>query len=199
MNIGLTGGIATGKSTVSSMLTAKGALLVDADAIAREVMLPGHPVLAEVTAHFGQDILLENGTLDRKKLGEIVFRDPAQREALNRITHPAIRREIRDRTAVYERDYPDRLVVADIPLLLEAREHYPYLEQIAVVYVPKQLQLRRLMERDALTEEQAAARLNSQMDIEEKRRLADIVIDNSGTPDETRLQVDRLWNRMVRV
>jgi len=199
MNIGLTGGIATGKSTVSSMLTMKGALLVDADVIAREVMLPGHPVLAEVTAHFGQHILLEDGTLNRKKLGEIIFRNPEQREALNRITHPAIRQEIRDRTAAYERDYPDRLVVADIPLLLESREQYSFLEQIVVVYVPRELQIRRLMQRDALTEGQAEARLGSQMDIEVKKRLADIVIDNSGTPDETKQQVDKLWNRMVRV
>ncbi len=199
MNIGLTGGIATGKSTVSSMLTRKGALLVDADVIAREVMLPGHPVLAEVTAHFGQHILLEDGTLNRKKLGEIIFRDPEQREALNRITHPAIRREIRERTEAYERDYPDRLVVADIPLLLEAREQYSFLQQIVVVYVPRVLQIRRLMQRDALTEGQAAARLGSQMDIEAKKKLADIVIDNSGTLDETKQQVDKLWNRMVRV
>ncbi|KZS44292.1 dephospho-CoA kinase [Paenibacillus glucanolyticus] len=199
MNIGLTGGIATGKSTVSSMLAMKGALLVDADIIAREVMLPGHPVLDEVTEHFGQDILFEDSTLNRKKLGEIIFHNPEQRTALNAITHPAIRQEIRERTEAYERQHPDRLVVADIPLLLEAREQYPFLEQIAVVYVPRELQLERLMNRDALTREAAEARLSSQMDIEQKKSLADILIDNSGSLVETQLQVDNLWRRMVQI
>ncbi|RAR44703.1 dephospho-CoA kinase [Paenibacillus sp. MDMC362] len=197
MNIGLTGGIATGKSTVSSMLTMKGALLVDADLIAREVMLPGHPVLGKVTEHFGQAILFEDGTLNRKKLGEMIFHHPEQRTVLNEITHPAIRQEIRERTEAYERQYPDRLVVADIPLLLEAKEHYSYLDQVAVVYVPRELQLERLMVRDDLNREAAEARLNSQMDIEEKKRLADILIDNSGTLAETQQQVDNLWGRLV--
>lgn len=199
MNIGLTGGIATGKSTVSSMLTKKGALLVDADLIAREVMLPGHPVLGKVTEHFGQAILFEDGTLNRKKLGEMIFHHPEQRTVLNEITHPAIRQEIRERTEAYERQYPDRLVVADIPLLLEAREQYSYLDQIAVVYVPRELQLERLMVRDDLNREAAEARLNSQMDIEEKKRQADILIDNSGTLAETQQQVDNLWGRLVRL
>ncbi|SEK91690.1 dephospho-CoA kinase [Paenibacillus sp. cl141a] len=197
MNIGLTGGIATGKSTVSSMLAMKGALLVDADIIAREVMLPGHPVLGKVTEHFGQAILFEDGTLNRKKLGEMIFHHPEQRAALNEITHPAIRQEIRERTEAYERQHPDRLVVADIPLLLEAREAYPYLKQIVVVYVPREMQLARLMERDALTREAAEARLSSQMDIEQKKLRADILIDNSGTLAETQQQVDNLWNRLV--
>ncbi|MEF7441116.1 dephospho-CoA kinase [Paenibacillus lautus] len=199
MNIGLTGGIATGKSTVSSMLAMKGALLVDADIIAREVMLPGHPVLGKVTEHFGEAILFEDGTLNRKKLGEMIFHHPEQRAALNEITHPAIRQEIRERTEAYERQHPDRLVVADIPLLLEAREAYPYLKQIAVVYVPRELQLARLMERDALTREAAEARLSSQMDIEQKKLRADILIDNSGTLAETQQQVDNLWNRLVQL
>ncbi|MGG3282139.1 dephospho-CoA kinase [Paenibacillus solani] len=197
MNIGLTGGIATGKSTVSSMLAMKGALLVDADVIAREVMLPGHPVLGKVTEHFGQSILLEDGTLDRKKLGELIFNNPQQREVLNGITHPAIREEIRERTEAFELQHPDRLVVVDIPLLLEAREQYPYLDEIVVVYVPRELQLKRLIERDDLAREAAEARLNSQMDIEQKKALADILIDNSGTLAETQQQVDKLWHRLV--
>lgn len=197
MNIGLTGGIATGKSTVSSMLAMKGALLVDADVIAREVMLPGHPVLDKVTEHFGQAILLEDGTLNRKKLGELIFRNPEQREVLNGITHPAIRQEIRERTEAFERQYPDRLVVVDIPLLLEAKEQYSYLNEVVVVYVPRELQLQRLIERDDLPREAAEARLSSQMDIEQKKALADILIDNSGTLAQTQQQVDKLWNRLV--
>lgn len=197
MNIGLTGGIATGKSTVSSMLAMKGALLVDADVIAREVMLPGHPVLGKVTEHFGQAILLEDGTLDRKKLGELIFNNPEERVVLNGITHPAIRQEIRERTEAFELQYPNRLVVVDIPLLLEAREQYPYLDEIVVVYVPRELQLKRLIERDDLAREAAEARLSSQMDIEQKKALADILIDNSGTLAETQQQVDKLWHRLV--
>ncbi|KOR82154.1 dephospho-CoA kinase [Paenibacillus solani] len=197
MNIGLTGGIATGKSTVSSMLAMKGALLVDADVIAREVMLPGHPVLGKVTEHFGQAILLEDGTLDRKKLGELIFNNPEERVVLNGITHPAIRQEIRERTEAFELQYPDRLVVVDIPLLLEAREQYPYLDEIVVVYVPRELQLKRLIERDDLAREAAEARLSSQMDIEQKKALADILIDNSGTLADTQQQVDKLWHRLV--
>lgn len=195
MNIGLTGGIATGKSTVSSMLIRKGALLVDADLIAREVMLPGHPVLAAVAAHFGQDVIQADGQLDRKKLGEIIFNDPKERLTLNGITHPAIRQEIRRQMVEYEAAYPERLVVVDIPLLYES-ELQTLFEKVIVVYVPKDKQLQRLMERDGITEERALARLNSQMDIEQKKCMADEVIDNSGTLAETSEQVDKLWNRL---
>lgn len=195
MNIGLTGGIATGKSTVSSMLIRKGALLVDADIIAREVMLPGHPVLAEVAAHFGQDVIMADGQLDRKKLGEIIFNDPKERLVLNELTHPAIRREIRRQMAEYETAYPQRLVVVDIPLLYES-ELQSLFEKIMVVYVSREKQLQRLMERERISEERAVARLKSQMDIEQKKRMADYVIDNSGTLTETYQQVDKLWNRL---
>lgn len=192
MNIGLTGGIATGKSTVSALLVNKGALLVDADAIAREVMLPGHPVLAAVAEHFGQAVMLADGTLDRKKLGDIVFRDPSQRKALNDITHPAIREEIRERMAVLQREHPDKLVVVDIPLLFESGlEHM--VERVMVVYAPESVQLERLMLRNQFTAEEASARIRSQMDIEEKKRKADIVIDNGGDVEETKRQVDRFW------
>ncbi|WP_339321807.1 dephospho-CoA kinase [Paenibacillus sp. FSL W8-0194] len=192
MNIGLTGGIATGKSTVSALLVNKGALLVDADAIAREVMLPGHPVLAAVAGHFGQAVILEDGTLDRKKLGDIVFRDPSQRKALNDITHPAIRKEIRGRMDDLQREHPDKLVVVDIPLLYESGLEHMF-ERVMVVYAPEHVQLERLMRRNQLTAEEAAARIRSQMDIEEKKRKADIVIDNSGDAEETERQVDRFW------
>ncbi|EHS58459.1 dephospho-CoA kinase [Paenibacillus sp. Aloe-11] len=194
MNIGLTGGIATGKSTVSALLVAKGALLIDADAIAREVMLPGHPVLAAVIQHFGQAVMNSDGTLHRKKLGEIVFADPVQRQALNDITHPAIREEMRLRMVAYEREQSDKLVLADIPLLYESGLESLY-EEIMVVYVPREVQLQRLMLRDGLTEEQAGLRLSAQMDIEQKRRLADIVIDNSGTLAETERQIELFWQR----
>lgn len=192
MNIGLTGGIATGKSTVSALLVSKGALLVDADVIAREVMLPGHPVLAAVAGHFGQAVLLADGTLDRKKLGDIVFRDPSQRQALNDITHPAIRREIQERVESLEREYPDRLVVVDIPLLFESGLEHMY-ERVMLVYAPRNIQLERLMERNQLSRNEASARIGSQMDIEEKKLKADIVIDNSGDAEQTKRQIDEFW------
>ncbi|MBB3129162.1 dephospho-CoA kinase [Paenibacillus rhizosphaerae] len=194
MNIGLTGGIATGKSTVSALLVSKGALLVDADVIAREVMLPGHPVLAAAVEHFGQAILLPDGTLDRRRLGDIVFHDPAERKALNEITHPAIRQEIREQMQTFEREHPDRLVVVDIPLLFESGLEAMF-EQVLLVYAPFEVQVERLMERNRLTRDEAVARIRSQMDIEEKKKRADAVIDNSGQPSETERQVDEFWNR----
>lgn len=194
MIIGLTGGIATGKSTVSALLIRKGALLVDADVIAREVMLPGHPVLAAVAEHFGQAVLLADGTLDRKKLGDIVFREPAQRQALNEITHPAIRLEIRRQMESLEREHPERLVVVDIPLLFESGLESMF-ERVMLVYAPASIQKERLMKRNQLTAEEAVARINSQMDIEEKKRKADVIIDNSGSAEETQRQIDEFWLR----
>ncbi|GIO88441.1 dephospho-CoA kinase [Paenibacillus faecis] len=192
MNIGLTGGIATGKSTVSQMLVGRGAALIDADVIAREIMEPGHPVLAEVVKRFGREILLPDGRLDRKKLGAIVFSDSGKRKTLEAITHPAIRAEMKERMAAIEAAEPRRLVVADIPLLFESGLEGLY-EEIMVVYVPRPIQLERLVLRDRLTLEQAEARLQAQMDIEEKRERADVLIDNSRGMEETKRQVDAFW------
>ncbi|GAK38726.1 dephospho-CoA kinase [Paenibacillus urinalis] len=193
MNIGLTGGIATGKSSVSRYLVSLGAILIDADQIAREVMLPGHPVLAAVIERFGQAVLNEDGTLHRKKLGEIVFGNSAELKALNDITHPAIRQEMRERMRMFEQEQPDKLVVSDIPLLYESGLSEQF-EQVMVVYVPAEIQLKRLMERDGISESDAISRLNAQMDIEEKKRRADIVIDNSGTMEETKAQILKFWH-----
>ncbi|MCM3127277.1 dephospho-CoA kinase [Paenibacillus provencensis] len=193
MNIGLTGGIATGKSSVSRYLVSLGAILIDADQIAREVMLPGHPVLAAVIERFGQAVLNEDGTLHRKKLGEIVFGNSAELKALNDITHPAIRQEMRERMRMFEQEQPDKLVVSDIPLLYESRLSEQF-EQVMVVYVPAEVQLKRLMERDGISKEDALSRLNAQMDIEEKKRRADIVIDNSGSMEETKAQILKFWH-----
>ncbi|MCP1134909.1 dephospho-CoA kinase [Paenibacillus polysaccharolyticus] len=189
MNIGLTGGIATGKSSVSAYLASKGALLIDADVIAREVMLPGHPVLAAAVQRFGQAILNEDGTLDRKKLGSIVFQHPEERKALEAITHPAIRKEMRERAAAYELKHPDKLVVSDIPLLYESGLEKGFSE-VMVVYVPRAVQLERLMNRDQMTQADAEARIAAQMDIERKKERADIVIDNSGSWAQTEKQLE---------
>ncbi|MEK5395943.1 dephospho-CoA kinase [Paenibacillus sp. FSL K6-2859] len=195
MIIGLTGGIASGKSTVSALLVSKGARLVDADVIAREVMLPGHEVLAAAVKQFGSEILFPDGTLNRGKLGDIVFQDPAALQALNNLTHPAIRREIKERMNSLEVEDPEKLTIVDIPLLFESGLENMF-HEILVVYVPREVQIARLMERNGLSLEQAEARLNAQMDIEAKRNKADYIIDNSGELAHTEQQVAVLWDRL---
>lgn len=192
MNIGLTGGIATGKSTVSRLLAERGAAIIDADVIAREIMEPGHPVLAAVSERFGPGVLNADGTLNRKKLGEIVFSNPEERKALEALTHPAIRAEMKQRMEELEAADPHRLVVADIALLYESGLD-PLYERIMVVYVPREVQLTRLMLRDGLSKEAAEQRINAQMDIEIKKERADILIDNSGGLEETKRQIDDFW------
>lgn len=194
MNIGLTGGIASGKSSVSEFLVSLGAILIDADKIAREVMLPGHPVLAKVVQQFGQAVLLEDGTLNRKMLGELVFNNKDNLQALNEITHPAIRQELRDRKRKYEQQFPDRLVVSDIPLLYESGLEDDF-EQVMLVYVSREIQLDRLMKRDGMDEQQAIQRLAAQMDIEKKKQKADIIIDNSLDFEHTKKQILAFWEQ----
>ncbi|MEK4479723.1 dephospho-CoA kinase [Paenibacillus sp. FSL R5-0876] len=195
MIIGLTGGIASGKSTVSALLVNKGARLVDADVIAREVMLPGHEVLAAAAKQFGKEILFSDGTLNRAKLGEIVFQDPVALQTLNNLTHPAIRQEIKNRMYSMEQEEPKRLIIVDIPLLFESGLETLF-HEIVVVYVPREVQIARLMERNRLSLEEAEARLNAQMDIEQKRNKADYIIDNSGDLAYTEQQVAVFWDRL---
>lgn len=192
MIIGLTGGIASGKSTVSKMLVRRGAALVDADKIAREIVLPGSPVLSQVVDRFGQAILQSDGSLNRKKLGEVIFSDVKARKDLEAILHPPIKEMEEEQIRQLEEENPHRLIVVDIPLLFEANAQNRFPE-VMVVYVPEAIQIKRLMERDQLTEEQAIARLSSQMPIEDKKKLADIVIDNSGTLQQTEQQIDIFW------
>lgn len=198
MNIGLTGGIATGKSTVSRMLAQRGAVIIDADVIARQIMEPGHPVLAAVVERFGRAILHEDGTLNRKKLGELVFSQPEERKALEGLTHPAIRAEMKRRISEAEAVDPGKLVVADIPLLYESGLESLY-EEIMVVYAPREVQKARLMSRDGLTEGQAEQRLNAQMDIELKKERAHILIDNSQGLVETEQQIECFWRDKVQI
>jgi len=190
----LTGGIASGKSTVSAMLAELGAAVVDADRVAREVVLPGRPALRRVAEAFGQAVLNDDGTLNRKKLGDIVFADETKRKELEAILHPVIRQEMEARIDRLEKENPRRLVVADIPLLYETGLDARYPE-VMVVYVPPAVQLERLMKRDGLTRTQALARLDAQLPIDEKKARADWVIDNSGTLADTRRQVLAFWRR----
>lgn len=192
MKIGLTGGIATGKSTVAAMLVERGALLVDADQVAREVVMPGEPALEAVASTFGQAVIHTDGTLNRKALGEIVFNNRERLMQLESILHPAIRNRMQQRIKQYEEQDPRQLIVADVPLLYETDQQELY-EGVMVVYVPQQLQLTRLMERNGLAQEEALRRIGLQMDIEQKRSRADWVINNSGSLEETKLQVDEFW------
>ncbi len=192
--IGLTGGMASGKSLVAGILRDLGAYVIDADAVAREVVAPGSEVLKEIVEAFGPAVLRTDGTLDRKALAERIFSDPQARARLNAITHPRIRGRIAEEIAATRSARPGLIIVVDIPLLLDAapRNAYP-LDGIVVVAVDEAAQPARLMARDGLTEEGARQRLRSQRPLREKIPLADWVIDNSGPPEATRRQVEALW------
>ena len=190
MILGLTGGIATGKSTVTAMLRERGIPVIDADQIAREVVEPGKPAYEAIVRHFGRDILLEDGQIDRKKLGEVVFSDEAERQKLNAIVHPEVRRVMRQEAVVAEANGAP-IVFMDIPLLYESKLQY-LVEKIVVVYAPSDMQLARMMERDELDEEQAKKRLRAQFPIDQKKLEADFLIDNSQSREETQRQVEEL-------
>jgi len=190
MIIGLTGSIASGKSTVAKMITALGLPIVDADIVARDVVEPGAETLTLIAEQFGQDILLEDGTLNRVKLGDIIFHEPAKRKILNDIMHPAIRQEmLRQRDAYLEAG--NKHVVMDIPLLFESKLQH-YVERIIVVSVSEEVQLRRLMERNHLSEEDALARIRSQLPLSVKEQGADAVIYNNEDLAQTEDQLKKI-------
>lgn len=184
--VGLTGGIATGKSTVVNTFKTLGFPIVDADVIAREVVQVGKPALAKIILAFGPEIVQADGSLDRKKLGALVFSDDEKRKQLNELLSPFLREAIL--AQMEEKKRTASLVVVDIPLLYEGG-YAKYMDQVAVVYVPEKMQLDRLMKRDHLTEQEAWQRINSQIPIEEKKAKADIVFDNQGTIEETTASV----------
>jgi len=191
--LGLTGSISTGKSTVSKMLVAHGAALLDADQIAREVVAKGQPALLELAARF-PGVVGPDGTLDRARLGERIFSDPIERQALNAITHPRIQAEVFSRTeALIKKGVP--VIVYDAPLLIENRLHEA-MEGVILVTAPEAVQRQRLTSRDGLTDEQARARIASQLPQEEKKKFATWIIDNGGTLAHTQLEVDRLWETL---
>lgn len=192
MIVGLTGGIATGKSTVTRMLRELGAYVVDADVWARKVVEPGQPALAEIVAAFGANMIAEDGTLNRPALGAVIFNDAAARARLNQITHPRVRDGMRSETTAYFAQHSDEPIVWDVPLLFEG-ETRKHVDVTVLVYVDEAVQLARLMERDHLNAQDATARIRSQMPIAEKRALADYLIDNAGTLEMTREQVRALW------
>jgi dephospho-CoA kinase len=194
LRVGLTGGIGAGKSEVSARLAAQGAVVIDADAIAREVVEPGTEGLAEVVEAFGPEVLLPDGTLDRPRLGEIVFADPELRGKLNEIIHP----RVGARMAELEREAgPASIVVHDVPLIAESGRTDAY-DLVVVVDVPPRVQLDRLVRRRGMTREQAQARMAAQASREQRLAIADIVIDNSGSLAELDRQVGDLWSELRR-
>jgi len=195
MILGLTGGIASGKSTVAAMLKERGIPVVDADVIARKVVEPGKEAYQAIVRHFGPDILLADGWIDRKKLGEIVFSNEAERQTLNSIVHPEVRKEMRRQAEEYEKA-GEPIVFLDIPLLYESKLQH-MVDKIVVVYIPREKQLRRLMERDDFDEDQANRRLRAQLPIEQKKAWADYVIDNQQSREATAKQVDELLARIT--
>jgi dephospho-CoA kinase len=192
--IGLTGGIASGKSTVSDMLRALGAHVIDADQVARDVVAPGTPALAEIRARFGSEVLQPDGALDRKKLGAMVFADAGARRELERITHPRIAAATQQEIARLSAAGVDP-VIYDAALIVENRL-YTWMQGLIVVSVPPETQVARLMIRDDIDEAAAQARIAAQLPLADKVAVATYVIDNGGTRAETEAQVHALWQRL---
>jgi dephospho-CoA kinase len=195
LTIGLTGGIASGKSTVSGMLRDLGASIIDADVIVHQLQSPGSEELAEIFQAFGTGVMLPDGSLDRKALAALVFGDPSRRKVLEAILHPKVRSRIWKQVEVH-RQAGTPAVVLDVPLLIEGGL-YRQMDHVWVVYVPRAAQIVRLMQRNGLNEAEAEARLAAQMDLEEKRTYADLLIDNSGSLQQTQQQVEEAWRRVL--
>ena len=198
LRIGLTGGVASGKSTVAAALRARGAAIVDADAIAREVVRPGEPAYQSIIAAFGPSVVGPGGALDRKALARRVFADADARRRLNALTHPDIRRRMAEEAVHLTASGGTPVIVFDIPLLLDTTDGSDLaLDGIVVVYADPETRLRRLTARDGLPEDDARRRLAAQIPLEDKVKRADWVIDNSGPPEETDAQVERLWQTLM--
>lgn len=191
--VGLTGGIGAGKSTVARQLAALGAVVVDADAVAREVVLPGTPGLAAVVEEFGAGVLAADGSLDRPALARLAFADDARRAALNAVLHPRIAARTR---ALLAQAPPDAVVVHDVPLLVENRLGPDY-HLVVVVEAPEDLRRRRLVEQRGMSEQDAAARLRAQAGEAQRRAAADVLLDTSGPPERTAPAVRRLWQQRL--
>lgn len=195
LTVGLTGGIASGKSTVSSLLMEKGYTVIDADIEARLAVEKGEEAYQEIVRYFGERILLKDGSIDRAELGSVIFHDETERKVLNSIVHPAVRKRM---TAKKEQAISrnEQLIILDIPLLFESKLQY-MCDRTLLVYADEDIQLKRLMQRNQMSEKEAMARIQSQMPLRDKKALADDVIDNNGTIEETEKQlwgILKKWN-----
>ena len=193
--LGVTGGIASGKSTVARMLEELGAPVIDFDALSRFVVEPGKPAWKDIVAYFGEQVLLEDKTLDRKKISEIVFRDPEKRKRLEGFTHPRIYEDFRRLVKEYTQKDPDVIIQVVVPLLIEANLQYLF-HKLLLVYIPQEKQIERLMDRDKISREMAQNILTAQLPIDEKKGYADFIVDNSGSLEETKRQVGEVWQKL---
>jgi dephospho-CoA kinase len=191
--VGLTGGIGSGKSTVARLLERRGAVVFDADALAREAVEPGTPGHDAVVERFGANVLAPGGELDREALASIVFADPAARRDLESIVHPEVRRLFADGCEAY-RD-TDRVVVFSAPLLVETGMHTAF-EVLVLVSTPVEAQIERLLRDRAMSEEQVRARIDAQAPLEKKAAVADVIVDNDGSLEDLQAQVDSLWDEL---
>ncbi len=193
--IGLTGGIASGKSTVLTYFKDKGIPYIDADIVAREVVEPGTEGLKAIVDTFGSNVLHADGTLNREALGAIVFHNEEKRQLLNSCLKTHIRNRIMELTSQYEQGNTP-ILIYDIPLLIEG-EWYTMMDEVWLVYVNEMTQIERLMSRNGYTREDALARINSQMRLDDKRAYADIIVDNNGTPHDLTVQLNTIWNERI--
>lgn len=196
LKIGLTGGIASGKSTVLSYFKDKHIPFIDADVVAREVVEPGTPGLEAIRDLFGESVIHHDGTLNREALGQIVFYDEEKRQQLNTCIHGFIRQRIDILTAYYESQLVPVLIY-DIPLLIEGK-WYEHLDTVWLVYVSPKVQVQRLMERNGYSKQDALARIASQMPIDDKKSYADVIIDNNGSIQDLKTQLEQLWYTVLK-
>ncbi len=193
--IGLTGSIATGKSTVTNMLKELGAFVIDCDKTARDVVAPGTRGLAKIEEVFGKDAVAADGSMDRVYIGDLVFRNPGMKKRLENILFPLIFEALDEELLRLEREGATPVVFLDMPLLYEVK-YDSYVDEVWLVYAPFEVQLSRLMKRNGYTKEEALLRIHSQISVDKKKSLAQQVIDNSGTLEDTKEQVRSLWERL---
>jgi dephospho-CoA kinase len=198
LRVGLTGSIGVGKSFVASVFVELGCHVLDADQTAREVVMPGTPGLQAITQEFGEEILNTDGTLDRKRLGALIFADENRRQRLNHILHPFIIARQDEIMREWEREDPNGIGIIDAALMIESGG-YKRFDKLIVVHCRPEVQLERLMLRDKLTREEAERRINSQMPQEEKQKFADYLIDTSDGFELTRVRIVEVYNRLIRV
>ncbi|MGB7574227.1 MAG: dephospho-CoA kinase [Thermodesulfobacteriota bacterium] len=196
--VGLTGGVASGKTAVSRVLREEGAYIIDADQIARELVQPHKPAWNELVRAFGKEILQEDGSIHRRKLADRVFTDPEQRKVLNQILHPRIKEEMDRRTKEIGQKDPEAIVVIDAPLLVELGV-YRKVDQLIVITSTQMQQMERLKERDGRSPEEALRLFSSQMPVEEKVKLADFVIRNEGSLEETKKRAKEVFKELKKV
>jgi dephospho-CoA kinase len=194
--IGLTGGIASGKSTVSRALRELGAIVIDADEVAHTIMEPGKPAWEDIIEHFGSGVLYADQTIDREKLGAIVFNNPERLQVLNQITHPRVGEQFKQIITTLRAEKSDAVLFMEVPLLYETHMER-ICDEVWVVWVDEETQIQRLMKRDGLSREDALKRIDAQMSLDEKARRADFVIDNRYSIEETIASATKYYNNIL--